>query len=182
MPITLNATNDRLAQQAGFTLVEMLISLSLMAALLVSLAAVMNAALDSNTENIKMSETSQMGRSILKRICQDIRTATAVTTTSTSVTLIPPTNPSGVTQIKYDLTGGKLYVRRTISGTETNYVLLGDTTDNVTVETFTITSQAGTDYLGVACTATVNIQLKLDNDGNKFSLTASSSPRQNQAF
>ncbi len=177
-----NAINNRATRQAGFSLVEMMIAIALMAALLVSLGSAMKAALDSSTENAKLSEASQTGRSILNRICQDIRTATAVTTTSTSITLLPPTNASGLTQIQYDLTDSKLYLRRTVSGTQTSYVLLGDTTDNVSVETFGITSQTGTDYKDVSCIATVNIQLKLDYDGNEFSLTASASPRQNQQF
>ncbi len=176
------APTIRSNNRQGFSLIEMMIALALMSALIVSLGAALNAALNANTENTKLSEASQTGRAILNRICQDIRTASAVTTTATSITILPPDNDDDLTQIEYELDAGKLYLRRTVDGTETSYVLLGDTNDNVTVATFTITSQAGVDYEDVACTATVNIDLKLDYDGNQFSLTASASPRQNQLF
>ncbi len=168
-------------QQKGFTLLELLISISLLAMLMASVAAAVHASLQSSTENTKLAALTQSARSVLNRITHDVRTAAAVDVTSTAVTIIPPAG-SGMDQIQYEFADGVLYYRRTVSGSQESFVLIGSADENVTVGSFLVLSEIGLDWQGVSCTKSVTVTLGLTSGSNTLTVTASASPRRNQTF
>jgi prepilin-type N-terminal cleavage/methylation domain-containing protein len=169
----------------GFTLVEMLISLALLAVLLASLAVAIHAATNSYSENNRLSALTETARGVLNRIAQDIRTSDAVTVTSTQITITPPDDGSGLQQLRYEVAGNCLNYYRKVNGATTSYVLIGPiagATDEVSLAGATISSTAGVDWEGTACTKSVTITIVLENGDNDLTITSSASPRRNQLF
>jgi len=169
------------ATRGGFGLIELLLSLAIMAMLLAAVSAAIHTSLKSYQENQKIAAVTQSARSILDRMMRDVRTAAAVDSAATELTIIPPDDGSGLEQLKYDFTGGVLYYRRTVSGQTTSHVLLGSG-DEVTVSDFTVTREVGQDWQGTPCTKSITASLSLAAGGYTFSVTASAAPRRNQLY
>lgn len=174
-------TIKKFTSKSGFSILELLIALTLMAALLTSVGIAMKASFQSYSENEKIAAATQAGRSVLGRITNDIRTAEAVDSTSTQVSIIPPDNAEGVQLIQYEFDGGTLYYRRTVNGTTTSYVLLGGN-DDVTVSSFNVDREVGVDWQGNNCTKSITLQVTFVVDDRTLSLTASADPRRNQIY
>ncbi len=101
--------------------------------------------------------------------------------TSTSLTILPPDDGSGVTRIRYELTNGTLYYHRTVGSTTTSEVLLAPE-DEVSVSSFTVTRQTGIRD-SLTYTKSVTAQITLIARGNRtFAVTASADPRRNQDY
>lgn len=164
----------------GFSLVEILISLALMAALLTSVAAAIQASLQSYRENETITEASQTARSCLARMMREVRTADEVDSTSARLTILPPADGSGLTQIQYELSGGALYYRRTVGGTTTSQALLA-ATDDVRISSFNISRVTGSSG-GTTYTKSITARIGLAADGQNFYTTASASLRRNQEY
>ena len=171
--------ND-LRKNPGFTVVEMLIALAITALLLASVAIAVHGGLLSYTENTRISDLIHNARVVLDRMTSEIRTAQAVNSGEQRLTVEPPANPGGVTEIEYELDDGVLYYRRTVGGVATSYPLVGD--DSVRVEAFTVDRQTAVDDEGMPYTVSVKIQLTLAAGENRFTGTASACPRRNQAY
>lgn len=168
----------------AFTVAELLLSLALLAILLAAIGAAVHASIHSYEENDKIATASQTARSILYRLSKEVRTAAAVDTTTSSVSIIPP-DTSGVV-IEYEFTGGTLYYRRIVNGNESEHVLLGPS-DPAVPTGFVVNRVDGTvirDVEGVptelVCTKQVTVTLSVDVSGEPYTVTASACPRRNQ--
>jgi prepilin-type N-terminal cleavage/methylation domain-containing protein len=165
----------------GFTVLEVLLAVTLVALLLLSVGVALQASFDSYQENDRIAAATQTARSALGRMSREIRNADAINATTNAVTILPPGGGGWPDQIEYELSGGTLYYRRTVSGTESEYVLMGSD-ERVSVQSFEIGSQTGQDAEGMPCTKTVTIRLVLNVDGQSYPVATSVSPRRNQTF
>ena len=167
--------------RAGFTLVEVLFGLVVLAMLLAAVAAAIQGSLQSYAENARIGEVIQAARVVLFRMMGDIRTAEAVDSTAQEVRIIPPDDGSGVTLIHYELTGGVLYYRWT-DGTGEHSTPLVASDEAVKVQNFAISRQTAVDGEGVTYTVSVTARLDLKCGDNPFSATASVCPRRNLSY
>jgi hypothetical protein len=156
-------------------------ALAMTALLLTAVGAAMDASFASYDQNDRISDTTQTTRAILGRLSNEIRTADAVTTTATSVSIIPPANAQGLTLIVYAYANGALTMSRTVSGATTVATLL-DHTGEVRISGFAVTATHGHDSHGVDCTRGVSVRLGIYEGNVPLSLTASAAPRRNQGF
>ena len=164
------------AGRRGFTMVEMLISLVILAMLLTAVATAMHASLQSYSENDKIAATTQTARAVVSRMMSDVRTAAAISTTTTRLTI---TAPNGGT-IEYEFVNGQLLYRRT-EGTLVTYVLM-DSTDQVRLTSLNIARESGMNDQGQACTKSVKATLMMSAGTQSFAVTASSAVRRNQSW
>ncbi len=165
----------------GFTIVEMLMALTILAILLSAVAMAMQAGFQNYGENTKIAQLTQTARVVLNRMMSEIRTADGVDSSSQRVTIVPPTNPEGLTKIEYELVGGALYCRRTVSGTQTSEPLIASD-EEVQVTDFFIDPDIGLDGEGIEYTKSVTVRLDLESGGNSLSVTASACPRRNLTY
>ncbi len=170
-------------RQCGFTLVEALISMAILAMLMTAIAAAIQASFDSYTENEKIATVTQTGRAVLDRMTREIRTAQAVSYDYTTLTIIPPADGSGVTQIDYqhDYEQGLLYTV-TKNGTPTTYVLIGVGNDDVQIINFYIQQEMGKDWQDLDCTKSITISMELLIGDRSYQLTSTAAPRRNQLY
>ncbi len=164
----------------AFTLIELLLALSLLSTLMVAVGVAVDASLYSYAENEKIADFNQVARVILTRMSHEIRTAAAVDSTDSEITIIPP-GGGDVTQIQYAFEGGTLYYRRTTGSGMTESVLVaGD--ENVHLTTFYVIRETGLDWQGLSCTKSLTIRMGFTSGGETFWITASASPRRNQLY
>jgi len=165
----------------AFTLVEVLLSLAIMAMLLAAVAVAVNASLTSFRENEELADVVQTTRAVLDRISREIRTAQAVDWDYTALSIIPVDDGSGVTEIQYENVGGELVYRITKNGVQTPYVLIS-ATGKVRLSSFDVVQELGQDYQGTPCTKSITVRLVLEVDGKLFPSTATAAPRRNQLY
>ncbi len=165
----------------GFTIVELLVAVAIMAALLASVAVAMHACLVSQRQNVQIAGTVQAARVVLHRMMSEVRTAEAVDSGSQRVSIIPPANAENVTEIEYELTGGTLYLRRTVGGVQMSQALIAYGED-VQVEQFTVSRETDQDDQGVTYTKSLTVDLTLRSGSNRFLVVASACPRRNQPY
>ncbi len=171
----------RKLQRRGLTLIELLLSLTITAMLMAAIGTSVNGALTSYSENAKISDATQSLRSTLGRITREIRRANAIACYSSSISIIPIPDGSGVTLIQFERgDDGKLYYRSTDGSGTQSYVLIGD--GKVAVDTFELTSEMAPDNLGVYYTTRVTIHLQVIIDNKLHAVTASACPRRNQLY
>lgn len=161
------------ARRAGFTFVEMLMSLLIMAIVMVAVAGATYVTTETYDANRNDAQLGSSARAILQRIAREIRGATSVTCSSNHLTIIPASGPD---QIDYVMEGGQFYSDRTEGGTQ-RYTLLG-TGDSVTVTQFTITVTTTT-VEEQTVTSLVTVQLNFQANGKSFVASTSACPRQN---
>ncbi len=170
--------------RAGFTVMELLISLALLAMLLASAGIAVHAAITSQNENARLAAATQAARVVLNRLTRDVRTAAAVDYYSPSdvLRIVPPEDGSGLEQIEYtiDYGQGKLLYRTTAGGETTSHTLLGD--NDIRVITFFATHEIGQDWQGLDCTKSVTVNLAFEVNGRRFTQTVSAAPRRNQQY
>jgi prepilin-type N-terminal cleavage/methylation domain-containing protein len=160
----------------GLTLVEMLMALAIVALLLAAVAVAMNGSFISMRENDRLLALAQVSRWNLSRMAADIRTADAISTTSSSLTITPPANPEGLTQICYLLQDGDLCCQRTISGVTQTHVLLS-ADDPIRASSLAVATLWEDSVI-----RSVTVTLGLNQEGRSYSFTASASPRRNQDY
>jgi len=166
----------------GFTIVEMLMALAILAMILSAVAIAMHASLQNYGENMEIAELTQTARVVLNRMMSEIRTADAIDSASQRFTIIPPQpDPGNLTEIEYVLDGGVLYCCRTVSGTQTTEPLIASDED-VQVTGFTITRETDIGGDDIEYTKSVTVQLDLESGGNIFSVTRSACPRRNLEY
>lgn len=170
--------------RSGFTLIEVILAVTITALLLAAIATAMHASLMSYTENEKAAAVTQTSRSVINRLVRDVRTAQAVDSTDTSLTIIPPDNGSGITEIQYDFSGGQLLYRVTRNGQQSTHVLIEapDQGGGPGVGSFDVLREVGQNWEGVDCTKSITVRLVLEMDGRPFGVTATSAPRRNQTY
>ena len=160
----------------GLTLVEMLMALTIVALLLAAVAVAMNASFISMRENDAGLVLAQTARWNLSRIAENIRTADVVTTTASTVTITPPANAEGLTQIRYLISNGDFCCQRTIAGVVQTQVLLA-ADGPVRVNSFPVDRK-----LDGSVIRSVTVTLNLNQAGRDYSFTVSASPRRNQDY
>lgn len=164
----------RRPQSGGFTLVELLISLSLSAILLAGFGAMVHGVLFSYEQNTNSTALDQVGRSIIERMTQEIRSSSNVDCSS-NLLKIYPTDPADPDEIHYRLEDGVFYYDQVNGGIVTSNILIG-AQDSVTVQSFTI------DLVIDGSTATlVSVTLGLQSGGASRTIKTSASPRVNRS-
>ena len=163
----------------AFTIMEMLLSLAIMAMLLAAIAAAVHASLMSYKENDELAAAMQTVRTVLNRLTREVRTADDVVATYSSLTLLPP-DPA-VDEIHYEYTGGQLIYRVTKSGTPISHVLISNS-DDVQIIGFAVEREAGLDWQGFDCTKSITVRIVVQIEGKSFGMTASAAPRRNQTY
>ena len=164
----------------GFTLVEILIATAMVAMLLAAIAVAVQAATQGYRENERLTAVTQAARSVLARMMREIRTADEVDTTSTSISILPPEDGSGVTLIQYQWNNGTLTYRRTTHGTMASELLLGGSTA-VSAQSFTVSRETGVAH-SVTYTKSVTATITFATEGRTFAVTASADVRRNQQY
>ncbi len=175
-------TRPNSRKTAGLGLVELLLSLTIASMLLTSVAIAFHASLETFDENGKVASVTHSSRVLLHRMMTEARCADAVECESNRIAIIPPDDGSCTTMVQYVLTNGTLWYRVTAGGIERVYPLLSPDTDNVTINSFNVTSETDIDENGQIYTISITAQLDLEVDGNCFAVTASTNPRQNMAW
>ncbi|MFW6155339.1 MAG: PilW family protein [Planctomycetota bacterium] len=162
----------------GLGMVELLLSLSIMALLLTSVAAAFQASLNTVDENQKIAAVTHNARIVLNRMMAEIRQAEAVECNPHKVSIIPPDGDA--TLIEYQLDGDNniLWYRQTIDGTVYSHRILAP--DNgAAIHAFDIFYETGTDHEGLGCVRRVTAELDVSVGDNRFAVTASTNPRRN---
>ena len=161
-------------QSVGFTLVELLISLVLCAILLVGFGMVLHGTLFSYEQNTNSTALDQVGRSIIERMAQEIRSSSNLDCSS-NLLRIYPSDPSDPDEIRYRLQDGVFYYDQVNGGVVTSNILVG-TQDSVTVQSFTV------DLILDGSTATLaSVSLGLQSGDATRTIKTSASPRVNRA-
>lgn len=171
------------ARGAGFTLVELLISVTLISMLLSAIALAMHASLHSYDENDKTAIFTQTTRTLFVRMRREMRTAAAVDfeAPSNKLVIIPPADGSGLEQIEYEYNSSTktLYYRQTVYGGTTTQVVL-DNNSPVTMTGFAVGYTIAQDGQGVYYTQRAVVEMTFDMRGRTYAGTCSATPRRNQ--
>lgn len=168
-------------RRGGFSLVEALMALGIMAIMLTALGTAVYSAMESFRENERVATSSQITRAVLNRMMREIRTAAAVDANASSITIIPPDDGNGLQQIqyRYDASAKVLRYTKTISGTSYSYVACGE---GGTLASFAVSTTTGPDWQGFTCIKNVRVSMALKLGPETFTVTSSASPRRNQVF
>jgi len=167
-------------RRGGYTLAETILAVAITASLLAALAVATHASLLSYGENEKIATVTQAARFVLTRMMDDIRTAAAVETTTSRVSIIPPAG-SSETMIVYEYTGGQIRCSRTTAAGTVQEVLLGGG-EGVTVDTFAASAEMAQDDEGGWYTTRVVVRLCMNAKDQPFDMTVSAAPRRNQSY
>jgi len=108
----------------------------------------------------------------------EARAAADLDSTATQLTITPIDDGAGLEQIQYEYTGGQLHYRQTVNGQQTDQVLIGDGSDNITISEFSVLREDDAEGIPVS----VKVRLVLARDNESFPLTASAVIRRNQKF
>lgn len=165
---------------AGFTIIEILLALSILGMMLAATAACIRAATSSYTVNDRAAAATQNARSVLARVTDEIRRSDDLQIVSGRLTILPNAG-SGFTSIDYELSNGSLIYRRTDATGVHTYTLLGGD-GQTAVTAFNVSLQSGTNQAGETCTKVATILLSLTVETESMTLTASASPRRNQLY
>ena len=162
----------------AFTMVELLMSLAITALLLASVAVGTHAYLKSYRDNERIVSLTETSRLVLRRMMVEARAAADLDSTATQLTIIPIDDGSGLEQIQYEYTDGQLHYRCTVSGQQTDQVLIGDGSDDITISDFSILREDDAEGGPVS----VKVWLVLARGNESFPVTASAVIRRNQEY
>ena len=157
-------------RQSGFTVVEMLMALVILATLMTAVAVAFDASVKNYHENEAMYKAINTGRAALLRITNDIRTAGGVamiaeeTNAATQCTIDLDGDDTDDVIYRYDDASDTLFLDD-LAGGGTSYVLCG----HVTALTFT--RGEGQDSNGDACVRNVRITLTVTDEAGELDRT-----------
>ena len=117
---------------SGFTVVELLLSLAILAMLLTAIAVAFDATADNYTTNANMARAMNTARQSLLRITSQLRTAVAVATGEANSQCSFVTSDNQNITYQFNSTDNKLYLVTNDDTTDADYVLC----ENVTAMTF----------------------------------------------
>jgi len=160
----------------GFTLIEIILAMSIVGMLLAAVGAAMDASMNSYGENEKFCSATQLGRSILGRMTREARTCADLDSTADSLTITPPppTDPDDPIRIVYRLIGDVLIRHVMTQTTDSVQVLLGG--DDTSVDTFLVLRED--DDAGLPVSITVRLILGVKD--RTFAVTSSAALRTGQ--
>lgn len=165
----------------GFTVIEVLLALTILAILLSAVALAMQGGLKCFDESEQIAQLIQTSQVVLNRMMSEVRTAQAVDTDTQRISIIPPENDDGITNIEYELVDGVLYYRQTINGEQTSQELISSD-DAARVVSFTVSRETAIGEDDLIYTRLVTATLKLQAGDNQFTITASACPRRNMNY
>ncbi|MCD6377589.1 MAG: prepilin-type N-terminal cleavage/methylation domain-containing protein [Planctomycetes bacterium] len=165
----------------GFTVIEVLLALTILAILLSAVALAMQGGLKCFDESEQIAQLIQTSQVVLNRMMSEVRTAQAVDTDTQRISIIPPENDEGITNIEYELVDGVLYYRQTINGEQTSQELISSD-DVAKVISFTVSRETAIGEDDLIYTRSVTATLKLQAGDNQFAITASACPRRNMNY
>ncbi len=172
-------------RHAGFTLIELMISVTLIALLLTSIAVAMHASLTSYNQNETAAGQTHAVRLLMMRMQQDIRSAEAVDYEADydELVIYPPPNDRGIDEIRYehDWANGQLLYHR-VSGDETTTAVLLDQDSLVQPEWMYVHYDVVRNPQGVYCTRRACVNLGVQEGGTWRTITFSAAPRRNLSF
>lgn len=163
--------------RGAFTLVELLLSMCLMAVLLTSLGFAVNASMKSYTSDIAMTNLTRTSRLIMDRMTRDVRTARNVDCASNTLKIYP-LDANVAPEVDYVLQSGSFIYRKINGTTITDYPLLSST-DPVTPTAFTINLSYTTLADGNSYATLASLKLSLKAGTQTMTVTGSASPRRN---
>lgn len=166
---------------SAFTVMEALLALTILGLLLAAVAMSMQAGMKNYGENEKIAQLIQTSQVVLNRMMSEIRTAQAVDTDTQRISIIPPENDDGLTNIEYELVDGVLYYRQTINGEQTSQALISSD-DVAKVVSFTVSRETAIGEDDLIYTRSVTAALELQAGDNQFTITASACPRRNMDY
>jgi len=164
----------------GFTLMEMLISMSITALLLVAMGGAFTAAASSVETNDQFFRSMQQARSAQDMIMTLIRRCQGVTAANSSGITFNAANASG----NADFNGDSLTIAYNAAGPYAGDITLTDNTANTTtvmaanVSTATFTSTNGTDMNSNPVSfAVIGLSMTIRIDNNQVTMSNSAAPR-----
>ena len=167
--------------RTAFTVIEVLLALTILAILLSAVALAMQGGLKCFDESEQIAQLIQTSQVVLNRMMSEVRTAQAVDTDTQRISIIPPENEEGITNIEYEFVDGVLYYRQTINGEQTSQELISSD-DVARVVSFTVSRETAIGEDDLIYTRSVTATLKLQAGDNQFTITASACPRRNMNY
>ena len=159
----------------GFTLMEVLIAMAMLAMLMAAIGAAMHSSLQSYTENEKSLALTQAARSLLDRMMREVRTAADVDSTTNTLTI--DEDGTGQNTAAYQFHSGAFYYIQTVDGHTTYYPLLSYS-DDVSVSDFSVLREDSAEGNPLS----VTVRLTLATRDRTFAMTATSAVRRFQTY
>ena len=159
----------------GFTLMEVLIGLAVLAMLMAAIGAAVHSSLQSYTENEKSLALTQAARAVLDRMMREVRTAADVDSTTHTLTI--DEDGTGQNVVEYQFYPGSFYYTQTAGGQTNTYPLLAYG-DDVTVTDFSVLREDSAE--GDPLSVTVRLTLAMRD--RTFAMTATSAVRRFQTY
>lgn len=171
------ARHDGVSPRAGgFSLVEILLSLTILALLLTSVGAAVKGSLQNYGDNTLATDLAQTSLVAMGRIGRDIRTAYDADSGTGSLTVY--TDATNLNGMVYRLVEGQLqYITLTNGVQGTPSVLIGGDGE-ITVAAFAIVRQEN----ALSKTLSVSVYLRLTSGAVAYETTSSAAIRKNQGY
>jgi type II secretory pathway pseudopilin PulG len=161
----------------GFTIVELLLAMGILAVLLIAVATATQGSMQSYNENTQITQINQAVAVLLQRMTAEVRNCTSATTTAHSLSIMITPDAAGKTEIQYELLNGDLH-RRDIYPAHTDDQVVLPAAGPLRATVFDISRVDQTDpvtHLTYCQSLTVKMTLK--EGVNSASATASVCPR-----
>ena len=173
-------THNFLARR-GLSLVEVMFSLTITAALLTAAAVAFNASSDVIQSNDQFSRATQGARVSLHQILTQVRRGSVNTNwTPTALRMVTARNDDGTGEDDvtyfYDATAKQLKLITNDSTSDPDYVLA----NNVTAMQFA--AEIGQDHTLAPCVVRVTVYITVTVGGNTITLSGSAAPRRNLVY
>ncbi len=135
----------------GFSIFEVIVYIALFSLVIVSILTIAARSLSSKTKAIVIQEVEHNARYSMARIASDIRSATDIDESDLDVSNILTLTMADGSEVQYARSSSSLTIERNSSGA------INLTSDDVTVDTFTLENNTSTDVSSEYQTVTVTL-------------------------